>query len=104
MELIKRVARAIAANLGEQDYGEAFQLRADLKLDYIDQGETDFGELAKAAIRAVLDGVEPVAVLRFNHDLTSEHNEMPKVVSCIWQADGEHMVYSLDALKEAVKP
>ena len=89
MELIERVARAIHAS-ADNPFSN-FEFMQEMR-----------EAQAKAAIRAMLDGVEPVAVLRFNHDLTSEHNEMPKVISCIWQPDGEHMVYSLDALKEAL--
>lgn len=54
--MVASVARAIAAEIGRQDYGP-FPLGDDLKLDWLDQGEVDFGLVAQAAIRAVHDAL-----------------------------------------------
>jgi hypothetical protein len=51
--LVERVARAIAGELGKQDFGEPFELKDDLKVAYLDQGEVDFGLVARAAIEAL---------------------------------------------------
>jgi hypothetical protein len=53
VSVIEKVARAIAADLGNQDWGEPFKLKDDLTLSYIDQGETDFASLARAALEAL---------------------------------------------------
>jgi len=61
-EMITRVARALAKDLGQQDYtDEGFPLGDDLKLAYLDQGEVDFARLARAAITAMR---EPPEALR----------------------------------------
>lgn len=63
-ELIERVARAIAAEIGRQDHDEVFVLPDDLKLAWLDQGEVDFALVAKAAIaaaRCLEDGERAVA-------------------------------------------
>jgi hypothetical protein len=51
--LVERVARASAGELGKQDFGEPFELKDDLKVAYLDQGEVDFGLVARAAIEAL---------------------------------------------------
>ena len=53
-KLIEDAARAIAADLGNQDMGKPFQLDGNLMLDYIDQGTTDFRSLATAALAPAL--------------------------------------------------
>ena len=50
---VERVARAIAAELGNQDQGEPFVLDALLTLPWLDQGEVDFGKVAVAALAAL---------------------------------------------------
>ena len=48
--LVEELARAIANNIGQQDY-DGWKLDADtLKVDYLDQGEVDFGEVARAIL------------------------------------------------------
>lgn len=44
-----------------------------------------------AALRA--ENAKPVAVIRFARDTPGNENEMPKVISCNWQPDGEYPVY-----------
>ena len=36
---------------------------------------------------------EPVAVIRFDKTTRGNENEMPKVISCNWQPDGEYRVF-----------
>jgi len=50
--LVGAVARAISSELARQDYTE-WQLDDELKLAYLDQGEVDFGLVARAAISAM---------------------------------------------------
>ena len=37
---------------------------------------------------------EPVAVIRFDRGAPGNENEMPKVISCDWQPDGEYRLYT----------
>lgn len=45
-ELRATIARAISDELGIQDRGQPFPLGDDLKLEWLDQGETDLGKVA----------------------------------------------------------
>lgn len=106
MELIERVARAICCE-GHQCAGE----RVDRKCDAAEHWSNE----AKAAIRAMLDGVEPVA-WRYHFPGDLEHgwqrHELERRIqsyegmSCNEEDAGciETPLYSLDAPKGAVKP
>lgn len=83
MELIERVARAICCE-GHQCAGERLGRKC--------QAGEQWSNEAKAAIRAMLDGVEPVE-FRYTHANGDED---------IVPVQGG-LIYSLDALKEAVK-
>jgi len=50
--MVERVARAVATEIGRQDY-EEINLGDDLKLAWLDQGEVDFVLVARAAIEAM---------------------------------------------------
>lgn len=58
--VVEAVARAILKEIISQDYMQdavdgAALLSADLKIDYLDQGEVDFGKVARAALSALPD-------------------------------------------------
>jgi len=58
MEPLERAARALAADLGKQDLGTPFVLDDNLALPYLDQGEVDFGRLARAVLEAIREPSE----------------------------------------------
>jgi len=88
MELIERVARAIASEVWHDEP------------DQIDQMAVDWMGPAKAAIRAMLDGVEPV-IWRYSTPNRPRPNYGAKTghVPDGWT---ETPLYSLDAIKEAL--
>ena len=93
MELIERVARAIASEVWHDEP------------DQIDQMAVDWIGPAKAAIRAMLDGVEPVG-FRYVH-LDYAGRKVSRYGSHAERVNGHdpietHPLYSLDALKEAI--
>ena len=100
MELIERVARAIC----KAQFGH---------LRGYEGRETSYHRLAKAAIRAMLDGVEPCA-WRYHFPGDLEHGwqrheferriQSYEGMSCNEEDAGciETPLYSLDALKEAL--
>jgi len=45
---------------------------------------------------------EAVAVLRFERNVPGRENDMPRVVSCNWQPDGEYPVYLASRTEQAV--
>lgn len=47
---------------------------------------------------------EPVAVLRFERNVPGRENDMPRVVSCNWQPDGEYPVYLAASRTEQAAP
>jgi hypothetical protein len=50
---VEAVARAIAREILEQDGHDNFNLKDDLKIEWLDQGEVDFARVARAAIAAM---------------------------------------------------
>jgi hypothetical protein len=60
-DLEQRVARAIYAELGVQDSGEAWELPDSLKAPWLDQGETDMAAIARAITPMVLEEAAKVA-------------------------------------------
>ena len=92
MELIEKVARAIASEVWHDEP------------DQIDQMAVDWIGPAKAAIRAMLDGVEPYAW----HCVSKKYPDLDSLVMDAANSPSpefnETPLYSLDALKEAVKP
>lgn len=53
-DMIEKVARAIVGELSDQD-GYPWGMDANGKVEYLDQGEVDFLEVARAAIEAMRD-------------------------------------------------
>jgi hypothetical protein len=52
--MIEAGAQAVADELARQDYGVPFPLPSNLVVEYLDQGETDLGEVARRCIEAAL--------------------------------------------------
>lgn len=95
MELIERVAAAVC----EAMYGKQFDAH-QMPEAY---GHAD--RIAKAAIRAMLDGVEPVAWRYVHNDYAGR--KVSRYGSHAERVNGHdpietHPLYSLDALKEAL--
>lgn len=101
MELIEKVARGMCRADPEVRMGDAegvVEQRVNVEWPhYVPQ--------AKAAIRAMLDGVEPVAwIVRNTAQGASMLSEDPLPRRADELGWTEEAIYSLDALKEAVKP
>jgi hypothetical protein len=95
--LVERVARAIAGELGKQDFGEPFELKDDLKVAYLDQGEVDFGLVARAAIEALPArnderALKLVKALRGIQSITKEAGSDLDTVSLIIAHDEVHSI------------
>lgn len=56
-DLVERVAKTIARDLGVQEDGVPYNLDDDLCANYLSQNHADFGRLARAAIAEVLDAM-----------------------------------------------
>ena len=84
-DLVETVAQVIVSAITTQDYMmENVVLSDNLTADYLDQGLTDFGVVARAAIAAVLDDMaEPSdkAILEGHQIWARGGNIVP-----VWQA------------------
>ena len=53
------LARAIAAEIAAQSAEYVrWEIKTNLTIDYLDQGEVDFGRVADAAVRAILAAIK----------------------------------------------
>ena len=57
-DLVAKVANAISDDLCIQEGVEDYPLGDNLTVDWLDQGETNLGQTARAAIAAMLDHIE----------------------------------------------
>jgi hypothetical protein len=78
-KVTEAVARAIAAELGRQDDGDPFLLPDDLTLTWLDQGEVDFGKVARAAIDAMRAEDPELVALRAENE---------RLAGWLWEACG----------------
>lgn len=102
------IERLKADNMPPEGYKNLYIAARDCIFDANKLGRIEDGWLllenvnvSVAPKAAERNPAEPIAVIRFDKSTPGNENEMPKVISCNWQPDGECEVYLRPAIAEA---